>query len=592
MTDHHIRQLKTRETRAGFNRTFHRINNVSSWCVNNLELEHTLVGHEGCVNCLDWNYAGTLLASGSDDTKVIIWDFHGYKILKKLNTMHRGNIFSVKFMPKQSNILVTGAADGQIFVHDVHDTAPLGSASVGGRVKRIVTDAIEPQIFISASEDGSINQYDIRSELHADRKTLLILTDANNIHLECKCVAISPTNANHLAVGCNDPVIRLYDRRKLDGPCVTFFTPGHISRARSRREYVTTYLDFNASGNELLANIGNEQIYLFDINEKSKPYVLPVMDSKDASHDSTTATSTAQSRVTPCHKNPKHYSESFHLQGNEFYDKKKYSAAISMYNKALLQNLNPLLLSNRAATYIKRKWVGDHYAALKDCCSALSINPNMVKAHYRLARCLVSLEHADEAKLYIEQFKKIHPEHSFSPSFVSLQDSIEEALNESSRSASSKSSKECHMRRNAFDYKYRYLGHCNTTTDIKEATFFGENGQFIVAGSDEGSFYVWERESTNLVRVMQADSSVVNCLQPHPLLGLLATSGLDNEIKLWSPNLSEKQSRYVVGETDTLMEKNQRILSSNPFDNLFGPLGIRVTDGGESEGNAIGCRQF
>lgn len=590
MTDHHIRQLTARETSTGFNRTFHRVNNVSNLCVENLELEYTLAGHEGCVNCLDWNYFGTLLASGSDDTKVIIWDFHGYKILKKLDTMHRGNIFSVKFMPKQDNILVTGAADGQIFVHDVHDTTPLGSASVGGRVKRIVTDTSEPHIFISASEDGSVNQYDIRSNLHAERKLLINLADANNITLECKCIAISPINPNHLAIGCNDPVIRLYDRRKLDEPCAIFFTPGHISRTKSRREYVTTYLVFNASGNELLANIGNEQIYLFDINEKSKPYVLPVMDSKDVEpcHENSTSTSTAQTRVT---SSPKPYHGSFHVRGNEFYDKKKYSSAIHMYNKALLQNQNPLLFSNRAAAYIKRKWVGDHYAALKDCSSALSINPSMVKAHYRLARCLMSLEHVDEAKQYLEQFKKIHPEHSFSPSFVSLQDSIEKASNESSRSTSSKSPKECPLRQKAYDYKCRYLGHCNTTTDIKEANFFGENGQFIVAGSDEGTFYVWERESTNLVRVMQADSSVVNCLQPHPMLGILATSGLDNEVKLWSPKLSEQQSRYVVEDTDSLMEKNQRIMSSNSFDTLFGPLDIRVSHD-DPEGHAIGCRQF
>lgn len=32
------------------------------------------------------------------------------------------------------------------------------------------------------------------------------------------------------------------------------------------------------------------------------------------------------------------------------------------------------------------------------------------------------------------------------------------------------------------DYCHRYLGHCNTTTDIKEANFLGQDGQFIVAG--------------------------------------------------------------------------------------------------------------
>lgn len=34
----------------------------------------------------------------------------------------------------------------------------------------------------------------------------------------------------------------------------------------------------------------------------------------------------------------------------------------------------------------------------------------------------------------------------------------------------------------AKDYKDRFVGHCNTTTDIKEANFFGGDGNYIVAG--------------------------------------------------------------------------------------------------------------
>lgn len=32
---------------------------------------------------------------------------------------------------------------------------------------------------------------------------------------------------------------------------------------------------------------------------------------------------------------------------------------------------------------------------------------------------------------------------------------------------------ELELRERSFDYKHRYCGHCNTTTDIKEANFFG-----------------------------------------------------------------------------------------------------------------------
>ncbi len=42
----------------------------------------------------------------------------------------------------------------------------------------------------------------------------------------------------------------------------------------------------------------------------------------------------------------------------------------------------------------------------------------------------------------------------------------------------------------AYDYKQRYCGHCNTHTDIKEASFIGERGGFVTAGSDDGNIFM------------------------------------------------------------------------------------------------------
>ena len=61
------------------------------------------------------------------------------------------------------------------------------------------------------------------------------------------------------------------------------------------------------------------------------------------------------------------------------------------------------------------------------------------------------------------------------------------------------------------------------------------NGQYIVAGSDDGSFFIWEKSTTNIVQVLRGDDSIVNCLQPHPTSCLLATSGIDPVVRLWSP---------------------------------------------------------
>ncbi|CAG9132603.1 unnamed protein product [Plutella xylostella] len=81
----------------------------------------------------------------------------------------------------------------------------------------------------------------------------------------------------------------------------------------------------------------------------------------------------------------------------------------------------------------------------------------------------------------------------------------------------------------------RFLGHCNTTTDIKEANFLGPRAEFAAAGSDDGSMFIWSRRSTNIVRVLRGDESIVNCVQMHPAALLLATSGIESAVRLWSP---------------------------------------------------------
>ena len=74
-------------------------------------------------------------------------------------------------------------------------------------------------------------------------------------------------------------------------------------------------------------------------------------------------------------------------------------------------------------------------------------------------------------------------------------------------------------------------------TMIKEACFWGDS--HVMSGSDCGRVFVWNRFSGKLVMLWEADRHVVNCLQPHPTLPILATSGIDYDIKLWAPICDE-----------------------------------------------------
>lgn len=64
--------------------------------IDRLGLDYELSGHSGCVNCLEWNKDGSILASGSDDLHIILWNPFLKRKIASIDTGHQGNIFSVK----------------------------------------------------------------------------------------------------------------------------------------------------------------------------------------------------------------------------------------------------------------------------------------------------------------------------------------------------------------------------------------------------------------------------------------------------------------------------------------------------------------
>lgn len=113
------------------------------------------------------------------------------------------------------------------------------------------------------------------------------------------------------------------------------------------------------------------------------------------------------------------------------------------------------------------------------------------------------------------------------------------------------------------DMRQRYVGHCNTGTDIKQASFLGERGDFIASGSDDGRWFIWEKRTARLVKVLAGDDNVVNCVQCHPFDCCIATSGIDESIKLWSPRaeapsaVSGGPAGPEIGDTVRVMADNQ-----------------------------------
>lgn len=124
-------------------------------------------------------------------------------------------------MPKSNDsIIVTGAGDYKIRVHDISASDMLLVCNCHfGRVKRVATAPSVPFLFWSASEDGLIIQYDLRvphSCKSNDQKTVLVnLSNHSGRFVEAKCINVNPRRPELIAVGANDPYVRMYDRRMI-----------------------------------------------------------------------------------------------------------------------------------------------------------------------------------------------------------------------------------------------------------------------------------------------------------------------------------------------------------------------------------------
>ncbi|XP_073420096.1 WD and tetratricopeptide repeats protein 1 isoform X1 [Dendrobates tinctorius] len=629
-----LRQIGERQARS-----FQRHHHVTDPLIRRLGLEAELQGHSGCVNCLEWNEKGDLLASGSDDQHMMLWDPFRHKKLLSMHTGHTANIFSVKFLPHTGDrILITGAADAKVHVHDVNSKETLHVFSEHtNRVKRVATAPMWPNTFWSAAEDGLIRQYDLReSSTHSD--VLVDLTEYCGESVEAKCVSISPQDNNCLAVGASGPFVRLYDirmihshrknlqqtqsglhtfcsrQRPIPEGAAQYYVAGHLpvklpDYNNRLRVLVATYVSFSPDGTELLVNMGGEQVYLFDLTFKQKPctFLLPkvhhtpgeVQNFKTSTNglhlysngirvNDTKNMAGSASELPP-------YLEKVKQKANDAFAQQQWSQAIELYSQAMQgAPRSAMLFGNRAAAYMKRKWDGDHYDALRDCLQALALNPAHLKAHFRLARCLFELRYVSEALDCLDEFKTKFPEQAQSSACDALDRDIRVALfskNENQddkkgasvrlRSGGRKDSlseDELLLRERSLDYKHRYCGHCNTTTDIKEASFMGSNAQYIVSGSDDGSFFIWEKETRALVRVLQGDESIVNCLQPHPSYCFLATSGIDPVVRLWSPRFeTEGPDKRVVQDMESACQANQRRMNADPLEVMLLNMGYRIT---------------
>ncbi|CAF3596133.1 unnamed protein product [Adineta steineri] len=105
------------------------------------------------------------------------------------------------------------------------------------------------------------------------------------------------------------------------------------------------------------------------------------------------------------------------------------------------------------------------------------------------------------------------------------------------------------------DAIHHYRGHRNNNT-VKGVNFYGRNSEYVISGSDCGHVFIWDKNSEKCIWYDKGDDDgTVNVLEPHPHFPIIATSGLENDIKIWTP-ISQEPVDFK--RLNMIMKRNAR----------------------------------
>lgn len=235
--------------------------------VRRLELMHKMEHHEGCVNALHFNSQGTLLASGSDDLNIVLWNWALNKPYVVFDSGHRSNVFQSKFVPYSGDShVVSCARDGQVRLAELSSTgickATRKLAQHRGAAHKLALLQDSTHVFYSSGEDAVTFQVDLREE----KPTKLCITKENDKKIALYSIHANPFKTHEFCVGGRDHFIRIYDKRMIvqneeEAP-VKKFCPHHLVDSDVKANVTCAVYSYN--GTEVLGTYNDEDIYLFD----------------------------------------------------------------------------------------------------------------------------------------------------------------------------------------------------------------------------------------------------------------------------------------------------------------------------------------
>ncbi|ENN75936.1 hypothetical protein YQE_07472, partial [Dendroctonus ponderosae] len=545
--------------------------------VQRLGLTKNLQGHKGCVNTICWNDKGTLILSGSDDQHLMVTNGFNHKIEANYYTSHKANIFSAKFLPCTNDQQIVSCSGDGIVLHTEHLLA-------------------QPFCTFMAPKFGEERHYRITSlNYDSDGKDMLVSYSSDYLYLfnvqdcstsEQKKPTQKPSAWDKLRAArvkrerVSPPPVR---RLRLRGdwsdtgpdarPERDVSTSVGIGQARPQLQATLmqrmtdvlsrmlndpmTRAALSAGGQEALDPEENAQ-RLLDGRPDAAGGVqdgpsgglersAQGIEGSSGSNEAASVSNTAQPQASasePATPNQDTSTSTATRDGNSTVTSELHG------HLAALRNLRQGFINRHGA----EPSVSFRYSDQSTSSSTISLRANNQTAAPNVSQASAQSANTTEA----EQPPANRCDRS-------LEMDVDYPEEESAASSSEPAVEKTEDNNDSFsmyeaDVRKKYTGHRNARTMIKEATFWGSN--YVMSGSDCGHVFIWNRHTTKLEMLLQADQHVVNCLRPHPTLPILATSGIDHDIKLWAPILDDcgfdaEQAEDLISRNAIMLEETR-----------------------------------
>uniref|UniRef100_A0A671RY28 Ddb1 and cul4 associated factor 6 n=1 Tax=Sinocyclocheilus anshuiensis TaxID=1608454 RepID=A0A671RY28_9TELE len=433
---------------------------------------------------------------------------------------------------------------------------------------QVLTIPSDPKSFLSCGEDGTVRWFEVRLKNGCDKSSC-----KDDILVNCRravsSMAISPTVPYYLVLGCSDSSVHIYDRRMLGtistgcrsssgttGICVRFVPP-HLA-GRSCR---VTSLCYSSDGREVLASFSSDYIYLFDPKD-DKASKLKELEGGDNKSLRTTLLRPPVKRLRMrgdwSYTGPRACPESERERdGKSTSLMQRMSDMLSRWYEEAQNNRDQphsyggvsseSVISGASAEPV----LSLHYSPEGTSTSSITLDFTSHWLVFTASAFVFWLVVCHCASCKSEDTNR---QNSTSGEPTADQDDNSEetkrTLHLSGRRTAAVWIQEIFRRRKERKEmaetlnirrpvaKMTYEGHRNSRTMTKEACFWGNN--FVLSRSDCGHIFIWDR---------QTDNHVVN---------LLASSGIDYDIKIWSPMEESPSFNRVL--TEEVILRNERML--------------------------------